>query len=58
MMGFMSTRQRKAAETDRSVSDLANDAVKRALTEDAIDLEAFEERAGEPDLPLEEIYKK
>ena len=32
----------KAAETDSSISDLVNDAVKQALVEDAEDLEAFE----------------
>ena len=38
----------KAAETDRSVSDLVNDAVRLALAEDADDLAAFRERANEP----------
>jgi hypothetical protein len=32
----------KATETDSSISDLVNDAVKQALVEDAEDLEAFE----------------
>lgn len=35
----------KAAETDRSVSELVNEAVKLTLAEDAEDLAAFEERA-------------
>ena len=47
----------KAAETDRSVSDLVNDAVKLSLSEDAEDLAAFEERAGEPNLSFEEVLK-
>jgi hypothetical protein len=47
----------KAAETDRSISDLINDAVKSALAEDAEDLQAFEERAQEPDLLFETVLK-
>jgi hypothetical protein len=47
----------KAAETDRSISDLVNEAVKLSLAEDAADLAAFEERAHEPNLPFEEILK-
>ena len=38
----------KAAETDRSLSELVNDAVRRSLMEDQMDLAAFEERAEEP----------
>jgi hypothetical protein len=45
----------KAAETDQSVSDLVNDAVRRALAEDADDLAAFRERAAEPTLAFEEF---
>jgi len=48
----------KAAETEYSVSDLVNSAVKKALLEDAVDLEAFEKRAGEPLLGFEEVVKK
>jgi hypothetical protein len=44
----------KAAETDTSISDYVNDAVKRALAEDAEDLAAFRERANEPTRPFEE----
>ena len=47
----------KAAETDRSISDLVNDAVKLALSEDAEDLAAFQERAREPNLSFEEVVK-
>ncbi|MEM1081706.1 MAG: ribbon-helix-helix domain-containing protein [Pseudomonadota bacterium] len=47
----------KAAETDTSLSTLVNDAVKEALAEDAEDLEAFEQRAGEPDLKFEDVLK-
>jgi plasmid stability protein len=47
----------KAAETDRSMSDLVNDALKLALAEDAEDIEAFAERALEVDLPFETAVK-
>ena len=45
----------KAAETDTSVSELGNEAVKGTLAEDADDLAAFEERDHEPDLPFEDM---
>ena len=48
----------KAAETDRTVSDLVNEAVKLALAEDAEDLSAFDERASEPNLPFEDVVKE
>ncbi len=41
----------KAVETSRSVSDLVNDAVREALSEDVEDLAAFDDRAGVPLLP-------
>ncbi len=47
----------KAAETERSLSALVNEAVQCSLAEDAEDLAAFEERASEPDLPFEEVVK-
>ena len=47
----------KAAETDRSLSELVNEAVKLTLTEDAEDLAAFEERASEPNLPFESVVR-
>ncbi len=47
----------KAAETDLSVSELVNNAVKLSLAEDAEDLAAFEERAKEPNLAFEDILK-
>ena len=37
----------KAVETSRSISELVNEAVREALSEDAEDLLAFEERADE-----------
>ncbi len=48
----------KAAETDRSLSELVNEAVKLSLAEDAEDLAAFEERASEPNLPFEAVVKE
>ena len=47
----------KAVETDRSVSDLVNEAVRLALAEDAEDLAAFDKRASEPALPFEDVLK-
>ncbi len=47
----------KAAETDRSLSDLVNGAVRRSLLEDADDLAAFDERAPEPTLDFETLVK-
>ena len=45
----------KAAETDQSVSDLVNAAVRWTLVEDADDLAAFDARAGEPNLRFEDV---
>ena len=47
----------KAAENDRSVSDLVNEAVRLSLAEDAEDLAAFEEREGEPNVLFENVVK-
>ena len=47
----------KAAETDRSMSDLVNEAVQLSLVEDADDLAAFEDRVNEPGLPYEDVVK-
>lgn len=48
----------KAAETDRSISELVNEAVKAALAEDAADIEAFEVRESEPDYAFEDVVKE
>ncbi len=48
----------KAAQQDQSLSALVNDAVQRALAEDAIDLSAFEERANERSRPFESVLKE
>ena len=47
----------KAAATDRSISELVNDAVKAALAEDASDIEAFEIREKEPGYAFEDVVK-
>jgi hypothetical protein len=47
----------KAAETDKSISELVNDAVRLNLAEDAEDLAAFEERMNEPNLAFEDVLK-
>jgi len=48
----------KAAETDRSLSELVNEAVRHSLAEDAEDLAAFEDRVSEPDMPFESVVKE
>ena len=47
----------KAAETDRPISEIVNDAVRMSLAEDAEDLAAFNERAREPNLSFESVLK-
>lgn len=47
----------KAAEMDRSLSDLVNEAVQLSLAEDAEDLAAFKQRSREPNLPFENVVK-
>ena len=51
------TLRLKAAEADRSISALVNDAVKLALSEDFEDLNAFDEREVEPNLSFEEVVE-
>jgi len=43
----------KAAASDRSISDMVNDAVKASLAEDADDLATFSERKNERSLSFE-----
>ncbi len=47
----------KAVQTDHSLSDLVNSAVRRTLAEDAQDLAAFDEREDEPSLAFEDVLK-
>ena len=48
----------KALETSRSVSELVNNAVRETLAEDAEDIAAFEERAGEKLISYAEMVKR
>jgi len=48
----------KAVETSRSVSALVNDAIRESLAEDAEDITAFEERAGERLIGYDEMVKR
>lgn len=47
----------KAAATDRSISDMVNDAVRVALAEDAEDLEAFDQRKTERSVSFESLVR-
>ncbi len=47
----------KAAVSDRSVSELVNEAVRAALMEDEQDLRAFSERADEPLIAYEDALE-
>ncbi len=47
----------KAAETDQSLSTLVNSAVRESLSEDGVDLEAFESRTSEPTLSFESVVR-
>ena len=47
----------KAAEADRSLSDLVNEAVRASLAEDIEDLSAFQVREGEPSLRFEDALE-
>ncbi len=47
----------KSAQTEYSVSELVNGAVRRSLAEDADDLAAFDDRAREPNLAFEAVVK-
>ena len=47
----------KAAHTQRTVSELVNDAVRIALREDQEDLAAFDERRNESTISYEELLK-
>lgn len=47
----------KSAETERSISELVNEAVKAALAEDASDFEAFDVREKETDYVFEDVVR-
>lgn len=48
----------KAVHTQRSISDIVNDAVRMALREDQADLTAFDERSAEAELSYEAMLKE
>ncbi len=48
----------RAAATDRSISDVVNDAVRASLAEDAEDLAAIADRVAEPEIPYETVVKR
>ena len=48
----------KSAVSERSISEMVNDAVRYSLAEDAEDLSAFDERADEPTVDFEDFVKK
>jgi Ribbon-helix-helix protein, copG family. len=45
----------KAAATDRSISEVVNDAVRQTLSDDAADLEIFEKRRREASVDFAEV---
>lgn len=49
------TLRLKAAHSDRSVSEIVNDAVRAALAEDQEDLAAFKERVSKPTVSYEAL---
>lgn len=48
----------KSVETSRSITDLVNEAVREALSEDAEDIIAFEKRKNEPLISYDQMVKK
>jgi len=47
----------KAAQTDATISDLVNEALRLSLREDALDLAAIRHRAHEPARSFEEVLQ-
>ena len=47
----------KALETDQSLSELVNAAIRHSLAEDADDLAAFRDRAKEPRVSFETVVR-
>ena len=48
----------KAAATERSISDIVDEALRHELLEDQEDLEAIRSRVNEPTIPYEVVLKK
>ena len=47
----------KAAVSERSISEMVNDAVRNSLADDAEDLAAFDERENEPTVDFDDFVK-
>lgn len=47
----------KAAETERTISELVNEAVKVSLAEEHEDLEVIEQRRSEPNLVFADVLR-
>jgi hypothetical protein len=48
----------KSIETSRSITDIVNQSVRESLSEDAEDLNAFEERRNEAVISFDQMLKK
>ena len=48
----------KSAETEQTISDIVNEALRHELAEDQEDLEDFKKRAKEPTISYENLLKK
>lgn len=48
----------KSVVSERSISEMVNDAVRNSLAEDAEDLAAFDDRANEPTIDFEDFVKR
>ena len=48
----------KSVVSERSISEMVNDAVRVSLAEDAEDLAAFDDRADEPTIDFDDFVKK
>jgi hypothetical protein len=48
----------KSAVTNQSISDIVNDALLAALSEDEEDLQAFEKHKNDPVMTYEELLKR
>lgn len=48
----------KSAQSEQTLSELVNIAIRQSLAEDHEDLLAFDERENEPNLAFEEVLKK
>ena len=48
----------RAAETEQSISEIVNEALRHELAEDQADLAAFAKRAKEPAISYEKLLKK